>query len=236
MTKIYWSPVTETDPVDWSILYKDPTVLFDDLQSNMNKDIPKDQNLMYCPAVKDLTKQIVVVKCPMTSHYKLENNELKTISKNFISTYVNHQPNLKDSFLFNMNLSYIFFSEEDISMTITSPYFSKSPHLSYGSIVPGKLNISKWFRNINVEFNMWGDEFKIEENEDMLYCHFDTNDNIELVRFDMNKRMKQILNSCAFSSDWEKFVPLAKRYRRFKESKRKEILLKEIKNNIIESE
>ena len=57
MTKIYWSPVTETDPVDWSILYKDPTVLYNDLQSSMVKDVPKDQNLMYCPAVRDLSKQ-----------------------------------------------------------------------------------------------------------------------------------------------------------------------------------
>ena len=53
------------------------------------------------------------------------------------------------------HLSYIFFSEEDIEMTMTSPFFSDAPHLQYGSIVPGSFNISKWFRNVNLEFNIW---------------------------------------------------------------------------------
>ena len=81
--------------------------------------------------------------------------------------------NIKNSFLFTITLPYIFFSEEDIEMTMTSPFFSNSKHLQYASIVPGTFNISQWFRSVNFEFNIWsGSEFKIDEGEDMIYFNF----------------------------------------------------------------
>jgi len=79
-------------------------------------------------------------------------------------------------------------------MTLTSPYFSNSPHLRYGSIVPGKFNISKWFRPINLEFNLWPgvNEFKVKKTKILLMFILYTKNEIELVRFDLTERISKI--------------------------------------------
>jgi len=238
ISKIYWAPVLENENLDWSILYKDPKILFNNLKSKVRKDIDKQNNLIYCPVVKNLTDKIAVFKCPLTTHFIIDNEEIIIKSKNHMEINKPHDNNFLNNFLFSFKMSYIFFSEDDLNMTITSPFFSNSNHLKYGSLIPGTFNISNWFRNINLEFNLWDNnkEFKIEEDEDMMYCFFDTKNDIELIRFDLSNRAKQIMHTCGQSSNWEKFVPLYKRYKRFKESKMRNILVKEIKNNIIESE
>jgi hypothetical protein len=132
-------------------------------------------------------------------------------------------------------LKWIFFSEEDIEMTLTSPYFSQSPHLHYGAVVPGQLKINSWFRAVNLEFNLWPNvsEFKVEEDEILAYFNFNTNKNIKLVRFEMNEKLHHYSNAGIQSTVWESWVPLKKRYDRFKKSRMNELVLAEIKRNIV---
>jgi hypothetical protein len=239
--KIYWSPDTFDKELDWNVLYYTPTFLHDELMKNKIKDIPKNNNLFICPAVRDLTSKIMVIKNTLHSHYKIKQKEdssyeFEVLSKNHITLLFPHVPNLKNCILISYSLPFLLYSEEDITMTLTSPYFSNSPHLMYGSIVPGKFNISKWFRPLNLEFNLWPgiDEFKIKKEEDIAYVHFDTEKEIELVRFDMTERIKKISLTLGTSGRWEKMIPLQERYQRFKRSQINKILINEIKKNIVE--
>jgi hypothetical protein len=233
-SKIYWASAGFSETLDWNILYSDPENLFKSTLQKKDTNLDKTNNLFLCPSVKNLFEKIIVVKCPLTSHYKIDNNKVTPISNNYLSWDIPHKPNLKNSFLFTINIPYVFFSEEDIEMTMTSPFFSNSQHLKYASIVPGTFNISQWFRSVNFEFNVWqGNEFKIEENEDMVYFNFNTKKKIELVRFDLNTELRKILNTCAESSSWEKFVPLFKRYKRFKQSRLNKKVINLIKNNLL---
>ena len=86
-TTIYWSPGDVDLHHDWSILYKDPSILGSDLRKRMSKNIEKTSNLFYCPAVKDLTSRIAVLKAPMSCHYKMRENEFIPVSKNFFKHY-----------------------------------------------------------------------------------------------------------------------------------------------------
>ena len=234
ISKIYWSPANYNENLDWDILYPEPKTLFKNVLEKKEKNVDKKDNLFLCPSVKNLFEKIFVIKCPLTTHYKIKNNIIIPVSKNHLAWEIPHKSIIKGSYLFTINLPYVFFSEDDIEMTLTSPFFSNSPHLKYSSIVPGTFNISKWFRNINFEFNIWdGNEFKIEENEDIAYFNFKCKNNIELVQFNLNKDLKKILNTCAESSVWEKFVPLSKRYERFKQSQLNKKVLKLIKKNIV---
>lgn len=235
-TKIYWSPIfSSEDNIDWNILYKEPENLHKRLIKNIDKTINKNDNLIFCPAVKNLTNNIFVLEAPLESSYEVKGQDIIHKSKNYIGTRKPHSNNFKDNYLFVLNISYIFFTEEDIDMTLTSPYFSNSPHLKFGSIVPGKFNISKWFRNFNLEINLWTDvkEFILKEGEDLAYVHFDSDKEIELIRFDMNDKLLNIMRACASSTSWERFVPFIKRYKRFKESLMNKKVIKEIKNNIV---
>ncbi len=240
-TKIYWTPDILDKEFDWNVLYYKPTFLHDELMKNKIKDVPKNNNLFICPAVKDLTSKTIVIKNTINSHYKINQKEdssyeFEVLSRDHVNLFFQHVPNLKDCILATYALPFLLYSEEDINMTLTSPYFSNSPHLRYGSIVPGKFNISKWFRPINLEFNLWPgvNEFKVKKNEDIAYVHFDTKNEIELVRFDLTERISKIANTLGKSGTWEKMIPLQERYQRFKSSQINKILMQEIKKNIIE--
>ena len=235
-TTIYWAPADMDLHHDWSILYKDPTILGNDLKKRMSKDLEKKSNIFYCPAVKNLSSRIAVLKSPMNCHYKIKDSEFTPISKNFLNVTFPHMINFKNNMMFQLSSSYVFFCEEDVQMTLTSPYFSNSPHLKYGSLIPGTFNISKWFRNINMEFNLWDniEEFKLKKDEDIAYVHFDSEHEIRLKRFDFTERLHRITKTCSKAGIWEKFIPLVDRYKRFKEAKFKKIILKEIKQNIID--
>jgi len=232
--KIYWAPYILDKKIDWSILHYDPENLFERLKKNLNKDVKK--NLVMCPSVRNYTNKIFIFKNTIQSYFEFnEKNEIIPISKNHIHSFIAHEDNLKNCKLFVYNLPIIFFSENDVNMILSSPYFSNSPHLKYGSIVPGKFNISKWFRNINIEFNLWENinEFKIEKDEDLFYVNFECEEEIELIRFDLNDRLIKISEATGNSSFWEKFIPLKERYERFKKSQMHKIVIKEIEKNII---
>jgi hypothetical protein len=49
----------------------------------------------------------------------------------------------------------------------------------------------------------------------------------------MNDKLHQYSNAGIQSSVWESWVPMKKRYERFKRSRMNELVLKEIKNNIL---
>lgn len=235
-TLIYWAPAFENNqPIDWNILYTDLESLHDSLRDKKSDTRP-NQNFFYCPAFTNVTKSTFTVRNPIQSHFKIQNqNEVIPTSKNHISSTIFHPPSIENCATMIYGLKWIFFSEEDVEMTLTSPYFSQSQHLQYGSVVPGRIKINSWFRAINLEFNLWPNvnEFKVEENETIAYFNFNTDKNIKLVRFEMNQKLHQYSNAGIQSTVWESWVPLKKRYDRFKKSRMNELVLKEIKNNIL---
>lgn len=235
--KIYWSPYVHIKDMDWNILYYDPENLFERLKNKMDKNsIKKDGgNLIMCPAVKNFTNKTYVFKNTLQSHFTFKNNQTIPMSKSHIHAYIKHENSIKDCKLVIYHLPIIFFSKHDVNIVLTSPYFSNSSYLKYGCIVPGKFNISKWFRNFHIEINLWENvnELKIEKDEDLFYVNFDCEEEIELIRFDMTERLLRISETTSNSSNWEKYIPLKERYERFKKSRLHKIVLKEIENNIV---
>jgi hypothetical protein len=135
-------------------------------------------------------------------------------------------------------MKWVFFTEDDsLNMKLTSPYFSNSNHMRYGSIVPGQLDIGKWFRNITLEYNLWEgvDNFFIDKGEHLAYIEFDTNKKVELVRFKLNTELKTYLESTSSSSNWEPMVSIQERYERFKRTRMKDLVMKEIKANLLDN-
>ncbi len=237
MTNIYWSPCfDELGEINWGILYPDPISLYDEIRPKMTNNEPEN-NMFYCPSFKGLTTNTIILKNSMDADFYIdEHNQVKSKNKNTLFAGITHKPSMIDSILLFYGLRWIFFAEDDdIEITVTSPYFDMPNHLAYGSVVPGKLSISNWFRPINPEFNLKPGvkDLKIAKDEPILYVTFNTNKKINLIRFDMNASLISHSLACARSSNWESWVPLAARYKRFKESRRKDSILREIKSNIV---
>ena len=233
-TKIYWAPYFVGDK-DWTILHEQPQILFDVLRNDVNRDIPRGDNVFLCPSFSNLIKRISPITFPFNTKYIRKDQDIIPDSKHYINIGI-RTSSFKNRINFIPLYQRIFFSEEDVNITLTSPYFSKSPHIKYGSITPGSFNISKWFRPINFEFTLWPDSEKIEfkKGEDIAYVHFDTKNDIEFVQFTMTDELNKIQEVCGTSSTWTPQEPLCTRYDRFDKSNLNKILLREIKKNIVE--
>lgn len=240
--KVYWAPVNYNlygPPKDNNIFYYDPKSLLSILNESRNKETDIS-NFFRCPTVTGLTKNIFVLENPLdvNVNFDRKSNKVKPSSGLQLNFVNHHEPSVDQNLLLTYELKWIFFTEEpSLNMTLTSPYFSYSPHTQFASIVPGTIDIGQWFRNINLEFNIWNnkDELQIKAGEHISYVHFDTDKTVELVRFNLNTQLKTYIDSVAKMSSYEPRVPLLARYERFKRTRMKDLIMKEIKANIVDN-
>jgi len=238
---VYWAPVffDFDNNIDWNMLYYEPKSLYSYHIKNINKENKdKNTNFFYCPPFQNVAQNTFVIENPIHTHitFEQENNGYKGIvkSKNYIETSIVHKPSLKNNLLISYGLQYVFFAEKDLDMMLTSPYFHQANYLSSCSLIPGKFNINKWFRVINLEFNLWqSNELNIQKLDPLAYVNFLTDEKIVLKRFEMNKKLHSYCNSAGSSSTWESFVPLIERYKRFTSTRTNDLVLKEIKKNLL---
>ena len=233
-TKIYWAPVWDSDK-DWTILYEQPQTLFDVLRNDVNRDISRFDNVFLCPSFSNLAKRISPITFPFDAKYIRKDQDVIPDSKHYLEIKT-RTSSFNNCINFVPSYIYTFFSEEDVNMTLSSPYFSDSPHMKYGRVTPGSFNISKWFRSVNFEITLWQDTNKIEfkKGEHLAYVHFDTENDIEFVQFTMTSELHKILRVCGGSSNWAPQELLCTRYDRFNKSNLDKIVLREIKKNIVE--
>jgi len=232
ISNIYWAPVFFDAERDWNIMYSDLETLYSAWQKERITNV-KENNFFFCPAFQNVANKTVILKNPLESHFIVDGNNVNIHSKDYIRPDIVHKPCINGTTLLTYGMSFLFFSDEDITMSLTSPFFHPAKHQKYGSVVPGKFNIGSWFRVINLEYNLWGNELKLEQDEPLAYVSFETEKKIKLHRFQMTPELQRIASTCGTSSQWEKFVPLADRYKRFKQSRTNKIVLKKIKENLV---
>ena len=233
---IYWANVVNPE-LDLSITFEDPTSLIHELTLNKNKSNP-DDNLLRCPAVTDLGKNLFVIKNQIktSASFIIEDGKVSRKMDSRDSKWeVNRPPSLNNQLLASYDYSLVFFAEEDVDMMVTAPYFSKTPHSSWGAIVPGIYNCGSWFRPVNMEFNVWPGikEVSLESGEHMAYVKFLTDKNVVLKRFSLIGDLVNQAKACSSAGFWEPKIPLAKRYKRFRDSKRNAYVINKIKENLV---
>jgi hypothetical protein len=233
---VYWSPSTEMiKEKNWNILYEDPENCYFDLIKNINKN-NLENNFFRCPSFKMFLQNVLIVKNPIESSFIIENNQAIPTSKNYINASIIREPSINNNLLLDYSIGHYFFTEEDVEVFRTPPFFHRPKHYLYGALVPGQWNCGSWFRPIQTEFNLWDNvkEIHFEKDEVLSYLFFNTSKKINLKRFVMNEKIFSFGLSCSSSASWEKNVPLISRYKRFKQSKSDKILLSEIKKNLVD--
>jgi hypothetical protein len=233
--KVYWAPVFFEKEKDWNMFYTDLESLYDFHRENISKE-SKTNNFFYCPAFKNLTKNTFLIKNPIHSHFILEGQIAKAKSKNYVEIDITHDPSIQGSKLITYMLQFIFFSETPLILKLTSPFFNQIQYTKYGALVPGQLKINSWFRTLNLEINMWPEvnELELLKDEILAYISFESQEqDIELIRFEMNDKLHRYASSCGTATQWESFVPLYDRYKRFMQSRTNKLVINEIKKNII---
>jgi len=236
MIEVYWAPNYDFSDIDWNMLYAEPSSLFD-INIKNKTDVDKFDSMFYCPAFKNLAKNTLVFNNPLKSKYSFDEsgNVVSDIQSGMAANVV-RKPNIKGRNLLEYSFTPILFSDKPLTATMTSPWFETPNYMKYGTIVPGRYDIGKWFRAVNVEFQLMPGvrEFEIDKGEPLVYFTFDTDETIKFTRFKMDAELRRYSVSCATSTSWEPWIPLADRYKRFKESRMRSIILKKVKENIVE--
>jgi hypothetical protein len=240
---VYWAPASSQD-VDYhnelNMLYADPYNMFSYLvnqRSNFNQSI----SMLTCPAFKEKMKKTFVFKNCLESHYSYSTKEDGTVDfqilKNpSIAITRDRDPGFTFGPTVTVRTPYIFFSDSEIEANFSQPTFHPQGYTKYGSIIPGKFNIGLWFRPYFFEIQMWSNEGEliIKEDEPIFYVDFLTNKKIKLVRFKYTKKLATYAQHCVDApAIFGPNLPLVNRYRKFKESRMKDMILKEIKENIV---
>lgn len=241
---VYWSPQTTWEKqgeADWNMLYPEPINLFSELQKIKTKDAGT-ANYFSCPATSQKFKNTFIFKNVLPCTYQFdftrgyEERVIFPTTTQYIGYDIKRPPTINVGPLVNFNLIYSFFAEEPTLGVFTPPLMHKPKYTNYGTVVSGEFDVGQWFRPFNIEIQMWNmeGEFILEEDEPLFYVQFKTDKKVNLQRFKWNGALDSYLNAC--STDASSFgagIPLVKRYKRFNESKMRELVLKEIKANLL---
>ena len=235
---VYFNPIQK---ILAELNFSEPQNLYDTqiLNEKIEGD-PFDVDFRLCPSVKDLTKKIYTLKFPYDYTIDIERKinyvSSRMYDQNFFDQYV--QLRSIESGLISFRLYYIFFSEEEVEAQTSGAYFSNNSFTNNTRIIPGKLNIGKWFRPLDCAFliNEGVNELVTNKGDDYCYVNFLTNEDITLKRFHMTDTLNKILaqNIDAKTYMKKRFRPLGYWYDHFLQSKQKSLILKEIKENLME--
>ena len=230
---VYWAPWFPPHEMHhWNILFLEPKKLLNkSVEETKHLNDERLEGMLRCPAFSNLSKNTFYIENPLSTEFNIMNNKINFTGEHSYTCRLSKNGNT-----FTYGLAYIFFCEDDLDMMMTSPYFSKTKHTQYARLIPGRFNISKWFRPLNMEmlFDMNKNYFKMEEYEHISYFTFLTDDKIELKRFDLNDTLRKISETCSNVSDWWKNVPLINRYERFLKTKTNKLVIKEIKKQLVD--
>jgi hypothetical protein len=221
------------------MLYPEPTNLYLDLLKLKTFNEDSKYSFFACPATKNNFKNTYVFKNAIYCEYDYDVNQIPVItpkSKSFLGYKVARKPAISDGPLIQIGLSYIFFSDQELEVFFSQPTFHKPKYTLFGSPMPGGFDIGSWFRPYNLELQMWNQSGKLilEDNEPLFYAKFLTNKNIKMQRFFLSEKLYNYAEQCSNSPFTIKAnVPLINRYTKFKESKMKDMILQEIKQNLI---
>jgi hypothetical protein len=234
---LYWSPFFIPNYQDASFLYKNPTTLYSELQQYRKKG--NTGSYLSCPAMFNKMKKTLVFKNVVDSSYEYNQESITPTIEGSIGLSKSRESSLNIGPTLNLSYSVVFFADEPVTASFTSPYFHKSQYTKYGSICPGEFDVGQWFRPYDVEIQMWDNEgvFNLKKDEPMFYSEFKTTKPINLHRFELNDKLRNYCLSCINTTQmFGRGQSLLSRYEKFKNIGFKEKILTEIKKNIIEEE
>lgn len=240
---VYWAPATSQNLEyhhEINMLYPDPENMYSYLVSKRS-EFDQSVSMLTCPAFKDKMKKTFVFKNSIESHYSYETNKEGDVALTVLRQFsppISRQrvPGLDFGPSLVIETPYIFFADSDLEMNFSQPTFHPQGYTKYGSIIPGRFNIGAWFRPYSFEIQMWNKsgELFVKEDEPIFYAECLTNKNIKLVRFKYTKKLAIYAQHCVDApAIFGPNLPLLKRYKKFKESRMHDMILKEIKENIV---
>jgi hypothetical protein len=245
---VYWAPAilpkTGDPDIDWTgslgqYPYPNLRTLSSDLMADKNPHRGPSTYLS-CPAATDVFKTTAVIYNGIPCEYVYDlsdhqNPRVEPKTDKYLNLKIPRPPALNNKPTVEFQLRWFFFAEEPLVMRVTPPMFHQPKYTKYASAVPGSYDIGRWLRPLVFEIQMWEDRGKLvfEENEPLMYVSFETDKKVKLQRFVTSKELAEH-SVHGLVRTWAEGMGLDKRYDVFENSGMREIVLREIRKNIVE--
>jgi hypothetical protein len=230
----------------WAMLYQEPKSVLGDL---VKASRPKAL-ITLCPALKQELRNVFSLNSAIEDNHILPDSQslklmaARELEHEMIDTQNGVLPLYKprrSSIDGYINVAYgmrwLFFASEPVEMRLTAPYFPSISPCDGAMLAPGEFDIGKWFRQINLDWHIpiSSTEFLIKENDPLAFLEFKTNKKIEFVRFNLTHTLMNLAFETSDSAKrYGKYKTLLQRYKQANSAKMPNIVLSEIKKNIVE--
>lgn len=198
-------------------------------------------NFTLCPSVTDFSKNLFSLKSPINLEFTWTGNDI--IFQNIYSEdFFKNMVVLRDAAGGSLSLRiipYFFFTEESCELQYSAPLIGNNDFIKKCSVIPGQVNIGKWFRPTDHAFLIreQNQTVKIEKDDTLANVRFCTTEKIEFRKFYFTEKCDEYFNKViSFRQsqkntlkDYFNFM-----YSKFENSKLKNSILKEIKSNLME--
>ncbi len=240
---VYWSPWSTPERAAQMMLIDfNPNSLMSDIQKRRAKNpkIPSTNffeggDYQACSALHTFAKNMFIVKSPISAEIELDENGTIIKDSVFSNWFIERISSVENSFSIDLNIGWLFFSEEELNIEVTSPYMHKTTYQDYGFTPAAQMDISSWFRPVPAIFQLWENvkKFKIQKDEPILYIKFDTEKEIEFKKFVITPDIFNTTLACTEYKKVFKYQSLEKLYKIFNSNGLRDHLLKKIKENLI---
>ena len=239
MSIVYYAinpPENEKESLSsFDLLSNDLILALRDLKNNLGT-YEKGLPFYTCKSFLNATKNMYVYKNPIELNLNIKNNRLINNNDQRLNPlYLLKKQNIGSVYTLDYSLSYLFFSEEDIEVEITSPYMHKTSFTNSGFIMPASFNIHKWFRPVHAVLQLFEnkDNIILKKDEALMYINFKTDKKINLQKFLLTEEIKQIMTNNLEYKQKDSGKSLLFLYNMFNKSDSQANLLKLIKENLI---
>ena len=197
----------------------------DPLQSLYSRDL-KGHKYKYaeCPSSNEIFKNTYVLSSPFDAYFEVD---LETKQINLFSKHTNMPREFfhlredeygeADEPIFSLNFHMLFVTEDlGVDLRVTSPHF-ELPGVSPLIIIPGRVNISDWWRPTDLAFQLSSKKevVRIKKGDPLLYVNFSTStpeDIIELKEIELTQTLKDYVMSTTKMKWYHPRCPLSKLY------------------------
>jgi hypothetical protein len=239
---VYWAPAKFTTVDEsWNLAYAEPQPV---LTKFIKSKLPGSQ-IGLCPSVKDLLANTFALTSNMDDQFKLfpqDEKEMEAhpvdapLGQSKLAFYKPRESSFPGHVNVVYNLSWLFFASEPVTMRLLPPFFPASSFCDGALLAPGEVDVGRWFRPMNLDLHIPSStkEVSIREGQELAYIEFITNKKIVFKRYSLTAYLHSIARDAINApARYGKNLPLEKRYRMFERAGLPDIVLSEIRKNLV---
>lgn len=240
---VYWAPSNfQIEDESWNMPYADPTPVMSSFQGQVN-----NSDFVSCPAFRGSMKNLYSFNSVFDEYTELDPGlldffhqdedllipldtdlklELSRVRKNSLKDHVN--------ILYHM--AWVMFADEPLEARFTAPYAPPTSPAPGAILASGQFDIGQWFRSYTLEYflPLGTRSFQYDKGEPFFYLQLMTDRKIQFKRFVMNQKLSNLEQEMIQSPRRYGFgITLAQRYKLFGQSRMRNMILDEIKNNLV---